>query len=120
MRYLLLMLVPAFVPAGRHLQDGAALDLDRLQGTWLLIAAERANPMVPDKMVGTTAIITGNDYSRSTGDVPAFIYRKFKLLPDTYPRAIDLHINESGEEYVYKGIVDFKGDTFRFCFAHRQ
>ena len=57
MRYAFLMLLPAFMPAGRHLQDGAAHDLDRLQGTWLLIGAERANPQVPDKMVGTTATV---------------------------------------------------------------
>jgi uncharacterized protein (TIGR03067 family) len=117
MRYIVLMLVPAFVPVGRHLQDGAVVDLERLQGAWILTHAERAQPISADKMIGNTAMITGNEYRRFTGEVPAIIYRKFKLLPDTYPRAIDLYADDGGQEFVYKGIVDFKGDTFRFCFA---
>lgn len=117
MRYLVLMLVPAFMPAGRHLQDGAKLDLERLQGAWILTNAERRHPIVPDKMVGNTTLITGNEYRRFTGDVPAIIFRKFKLVPDTYPRGIDLYAEEGGQQFVYKGIVDFTGDTFRFCFA---
>lgn len=117
MQYLLLLSASLAMPAERHWQDGAKLDLDRLQGTWILTHAERRQPIAQDKMVGTTAIILGNDYRRSTGEVPAVIHRKFKLIPDTYPRGIDLYANESGEEYVYKGIVEIKGDTFRFCFA---
>jgi uncharacterized protein (TIGR03067 family) len=117
MRYLFLLLATALVPAGRHVQDGARIDLDRLQGTWVLTHAERAHPIVPDKMIGNTAIIKDNEYRRFTGEEPAVIFRKFKLIPGTNPRAVDLYANDTGDEFNYQGIVEIKGDTFRFCFA---
>jgi uncharacterized protein (TIGR03067 family) len=117
MRYLLLLSASLAMPAERHWQDGAKLDLERMQGTWILTNAERAHPIVPDKMVGNSTTIIGNEYRRFTGEVPAVIFRRFKLLPDTYPRAVDLYVDESGEQFVYKGIVELKGDTFRFCFS---
>ena len=43
--------------------------------------------------------------------------RTFRLIPDTNPKGIDLIANESGQEFIYKGIYEFKDDTFRFCFA---
>lgn len=118
MRYLIPFLAIAFVPAERHRQEDAKLDLDRLQGAWILIKVEREQPIMPDNMLGNQVLIMGDEYKRFTSDEPPILVRTLRLLPDTQPKGVDLVAkNPGGQDFIFKGIYDIRDDTFKFCFA---
>lgn len=118
MRILFTLLAIAFVPAERHFQDAGKTDLERLQGSWLLVHIEREHPITPDKMLNNQIQIRGNEYKRFTLEEPPILVRTFRLDPTTEPKSIDLIAkNPNGEDWVFRGIYEIRGDTFRLCFA---
>lgn len=118
MRYLLLLILTAFVPAERFLPDPPKTDLELLQGAWILTEAEREMPIAQDRMIGNRVLIAGTEYKRFTESDPPVIVRTLRLVPNSQPKAIDLIAKtDTGEEFLYKGIYEIKGDMFRFCFA---
>jgi uncharacterized protein (TIGR03067 family) len=117
MRYLVMMMI-TLIPAERPFQPQIKTDRDFLQGTWILIEVQRETPILADKMLGNRVVIAGDEYKRFTNEEPPIIERTFRLYPDTQPKSIDLVAkNPGGQDYVYKGIYEIKGDTFRFSFA---
>ncbi len=118
MRYLIMLLLLAFVPAERHLRDPLKDDIERLQGAWVLVGVEREQPITPDKMLNNQVLITGDEYKRFTLEDPPVLVRTFRLMPETQPRSIDLIAkNPGGQDFVFKGIYEINGNTFRLCFA---
>ena len=118
MRLLVTLLAVAFVPAERHFQDPAKNDLDQLQGAWILVQSESQNPIVPDPKLNNRVLIIGDQYKRFTLEEPPILVRTFRLDPSTQPKSIELIAkNPGGHDFVFKGIYEIKGDTFRFCFA---
>lgn len=118
MRSFMMLFVLAFVPAERHLQDPVKNDMDRLQGAWVLTDVQREQPMTPDKMLNNQVLIAGDEYKRFTLEEPPILVRTFKLMPHTTPKSVDLIAkNPGGADFVFKGIYEIEGDTFRFCFA---
>ena len=118
MRMLITLLAVVFVPAERHFQDPVKNDLDQLQGAWILVQSETQNPIVPDPKLNNRVLITGDEYKRFTLEEPPILVRTFRLDPSTQPKSIDLIAkNPGGQDFVFKGIYEIKGDTFRFCFG---
>ena len=117
MRYLILAMI-ALMPADRPFVHPPKTDRDLLQGTWILIDVQRNPPMTPEKMLGNRVVIAGDDYKRFTNEEPAIIERTFRLHPETQPKSVDfIAKNPGGQDFIYKGIYDIKGDTFRLSFA---
>jgi uncharacterized protein (TIGR03067 family) len=117
MRYLFALIVATLIPVDRHLTVPVKDDVELLQGAWVLVHVEREHPIFPDKMLGTRAVINGAEYKRVTNDDPPIVVRTFQLIANTDPKGIDLVAkNDDGSQFIYKGIYEIKGETFRFCF----
>ena len=103
--------------AGEPAKDGAAEDLKKLQGTWVMDELEINSRQVPqEKLKDTTLTIKGDKYIIK---VKGKTYETtFKLDPSKDPKAIDMFFPDGpNEPKVGKGIYHVDGDTFKLCRA---
>jgi len=103
--------------AGEPAKDGAAEDLKKLQGTWVMDELEINSRQVPqEKLKDTTLTIKGDKYIIK---VKGKTYETtFKLDPSKDPKAIDMFFPDGpNEPKVGKGIYLVDGDIFKLCRA---
>ncbi len=112
---LIVMMVGIFIAA-----DAPKDDLDKLQGTWILVSAVRDGKDVPDDEVSRTKLIIKGDaftfpeYER-IGTGPS---GTFTIDPSRTPRAIDATPSSGpnkGETWL--GIYEIAGDLYKVAFA---
>ena len=96
-------------------QDQAKKDLQRLQGTWIMVALEVDGKLVgEDKLKDTTLVIKGNKYITRVRERE--IETTFTLDPSKKPKAIDMVFADGDKkDKVLKGIYEIDGDTLRIC-----
>jgi uncharacterized protein (TIGR03067 family) len=113
----LLALAAGLLTARPALADG---DLDKLQGTWALVAAVRDGRDAPDDQVRrTTLLITGRTFSfpreATLGTGPS---GTFTLDPAGTPKAIDVTPDAGPHKgQTWLGIYEVDGDLYQACFA---
>jgi uncharacterized protein (TIGR03067 family) len=100
-------------------------ELAKLQGTWVVVAAERNGKKSPEeelKEVKPTLIIkgtkltssfqkNGKDFSDDTGS--------FKIDPTTKPKSIDL-TGFPAPGKTFKGIYEVTADTLKICIGDEE
>jgi len=96
-------------------QDQAKKDLQRLQGTWIMVALEVDGKLVgEDKLKDTTLVIKGNKYITRVRERE--IETTFTLDPSKKPKAIDMVFADGDKkDKVIKGLYEIDGDTLRIC-----
>jgi len=121
MKRWLLMVVAVCLVLGADApkKDEAAKELDRLQGTWILVSSE-ANGMKVDaaelKKTGITLVFKGEKFTvkLSNGDTVG----TFKPDPGKKPKAFDTRAADpAGKTAEGVGIYKLDGDTLTFCFV---
>jgi RNA polymerase sigma factor (sigma-70 family) len=101
---------PGERPAAKPTEDAAKADLEKLQGTWRLVAVEEAGKPLPPANFGRN---THWDFSGITGKFTSgmrVMSGTVTLDPTKDPKWIDLTL---GKDFVLQGIYELKGDTLR-------
>ncbi len=108
---LLVLLLAADPPK----DDPARKELDRLQGTWTMIALEvDGKPIAEDKLADTTLTIKGDRYITRVKDQS--FETAIKLNPAKKPAEIDMtFLDGENKDKTALGIYRIDGDTFKMC-----
>lgn len=111
----LLVLAAALGAAADKPKADAKKDLDRLQGTWVMVGLEVNGETVPEKKIaGTTLVIRDDRYIVKVKDTTH--ETTFKLFPDKDPKAIDMYFPNGPElPRLSKGLYRLDGDTLEIC-----
>lgn len=118
MRLLALMALVAalLLVAGVPAQDDARKELDKLQGTWMILADEReGNPVATDR----DAVVRMRDDQFTTQSGSKVLRRgTLKLDPSKSPKEIDVTYTEGEfEGKTLKGIYTLEGDNWKICYG---
>lgn len=114
---LALVLVFAAVPAFGK-EDEAKKDLEKLQGEWVIVSAERdGQPAPKEETASLKRTVKGDEYT-VTRNGETIGKGKYRMDPTKKPKSIDaITKSEDGEEITLQGIYEFEGETYKVCFA---
>jgi uncharacterized protein (TIGR03067 family) len=116
---LLAVLIPAAALGGQDIEK----DLDKLQGTWVLMAMEKNGNAAPEFVLGKLTVTFKGDTMAMDGPLltvkgkeavkPEFT---IKLDPSKKPKAIDATpLNGKFEGKTVLGIYQLEGDELKMC-----
>jgi uncharacterized protein (TIGR03067 family) len=115
---LLLVVVGLLIAADKPKKDDAKKELNKLQGTWTIVAVEVNGAQMPEderKNVGIKMILKGDKYTIDGGERTH--KGTFKVQPDKKPKAMDCHPSEGElKDKVIKAIYELKGDKLKICY----
>jgi len=117
MTFQLLIAIGTGLLFGSHVKDDSKPDLDKLQGTWILVAVESKGKEVPkDKIKVNTLVIKKDKFIVSSeGNPPR--EAAFTIDPTKNPKWIDqIFKNKEGKEVTRPGLYELNGDTLKFVF----
>ena len=107
--------VTLVLAAGPQTPDAAKKELERLQGTWLMVGLEIDGKDVPaDKIAETILTIKGDRYSTKVKKTEHEC--TIRLDPSKKPPAIDMIFTKPGSApETCAGVYELKGDTLRIA-----
>jgi uncharacterized protein (TIGR03067 family) len=108
----------SLTPAQEAKNDLTRQEVDKLQGTWLLVGRERGGEKDPEEKVKAMKgrlTVKGGKFTFKVGDLN--FTGTVTLDPSKSPRRLDISfVTASGEKGKAVGIYELQGDTFRECF----
>ena len=99
--------------------EDAKKDLDKLQGTWVLVAGERDGKKFTEEEVKKTKLfIKGETFRIPESSVATSEDGIIKIDPSKKPKEMD-STTGSGPDTgkIWQGIYKLHGDTYKVCFA---
>jgi uncharacterized protein (TIGR03067 family) len=93
----------------------AKKELDRLQGTWVMVGLEVNGETVPEARIqGTTLVIKGDNYVTHVKDTKR--ETTIEVDPGKKPKAIDMYFPDgTNAPKLSKGVYELEGDTLKVC-----
>jgi len=106
------------VPPAEDRDAAARRDLDRFQGNWSLVSAQRdGTPMAPEEVRKLRLAIQGNEFTLSK-DAAVVSRGTFKLDPTRQPKQVDETITAGPNQgKVFSAIYEIDEDRHTVCFA---
>ncbi len=115
-KFTLLCAVALTLAASATAGDAAKKEQDRLQGTWVVVAAEREGRPL-DRIKGGKLIVTGSNFTIETAS-GATLKGDLMLDPAKKPRQMDLtHTAGALRDQTWKAIHQLDGDDLKICYA---
>lgn len=104
--------------------DDAKQDLDKMQGTWKVIVAERDAAKLPEKVLQAMQVVIKDDSLTIIGDknakYPTPAAGTLKLTPTSKPKSFDITTSLTGvESKVAHGIYELTDNTLRMCWTRK-
>jgi len=112
----ILLLAVSFAAAANSSNDDAIKkELNKFQGTWLLVSAETDGKKTPDEVVKTIkVVIDGNKHTVYRGDEALAKEIPFQIDPTKDPKTVDDTLPDGRTIH---GIYKLEGDTLTSCVA---
>jgi uncharacterized protein (TIGR03067 family) len=117
---LLVLAVGLLIGGGDRKDDAAKKELEALQGTWVLVSAERDGKKLPEADVKQTKITFKSDAYVFPDASGIGTSRKgiIKVDPSKTPKWMDSKAtDDAAKGGVSLGIYQIAGDDYRVCFA---
>lgn len=116
----LLGLAVGLLVAAHSKDDGAKKDLEKLQGTWILVSAERDGKKLAEEEVKKTKIAFKDDtfvFPDASG-IGTSQKGIIKVDPSKTPKWMDSKAaNDTAKGELSLGIYEIAGDDYKVCFA---
>lgn len=110
-----LCLVVVIAASSAPSEEAVKAELEKFQGTWQLVSAEREGVQTPEEQVKKTrVVIKGNKHSVYFGDDAVVKEIPFVLDPTKKPKTTTDTLPDGKEIH---GIYELDGDTLRSCVA---
>jgi uncharacterized protein (TIGR03067 family) len=115
----LMALIAGLLIAADAKEDEAKKDMEKMQGTWLLVSGERDGKKFTDEEIKQAKLIVKGDTWRiPKSEVGTAQEGTFTLDPTKTPKWTD-SMNGTGPDKgkTWKGIYELEGDTQKVCLA---
>lgn len=99
--------------------EDAKKDLEKLQGTWLLVAGERDGKEFTEEEVKKTKLfIKGDTFRIPESAVATSQDGTIKIDPSKKPKEMDATTGSGPDKgKTWQGLYELDGDTYKVCFA---
>jgi uncharacterized protein (TIGR03067 family) len=116
---MVVLLLAAGVLTAADAKQEAKQEIEKLQGTWLLVSGERdGKKFTEDEVKGAKLIVKGNTWSIPGSDVGTGQEGTFTVDPTKKPKQTDSTTGGGPDKgKTWKGIYELKGDTQKVCLA---
>ncbi len=106
-------------------ESAAMNELDKLQGIWVAVAAEKQGEPMSEERVREAKIVftvAGNRFTMTTAKNRGELKGTLQIDPSKNPRTMDWSAlrPEDGKSLDAHGIYDVQGDTLKFCYGEER
>jgi uncharacterized protein (TIGR03067 family) len=117
MKTILIVIALLVLGQGTQQDSSTSDDLEKLQGTWILLSLEVEGAKLPDAMLsGSKIIIKGENFKSISAGVA--YEGKIKIDLNAKPKTIDLIFTDGPEKgRTSLGIYELDGDSLRICLS---
>jgi uncharacterized protein (TIGR03067 family) len=115
-RMLLVLLAGVLVAADA--KDDAKKEMEKLQGTWVMVSSERNGEALPDNQIKAFKRTIKGDEFTVARDAETVAKGTFTVDPSKSPKTIDVTITEGdNKDKKMLGIYEIDGDNHKVCYA---
>ena len=121
MKWNLLVVLVIGALLGANANDETDKELEKLQGTWILVSVETKGQALPkDKIVQNTLVISGQRFIPMSGG-KVLREATFKIDVTKNPKWIDqISQDKDGKSAVRPGLYELNGETLRLAFDRER
>jgi uncharacterized protein (TIGR03067 family) len=114
-RFSMLLVLGLLVAAEGPKEDAAKRDVQKLQGTWTVVSAEREGQPL-DRIKGNKLTLKGDRFTIKTKTVE--LTGTFRLDPAKKPKAMDwMHEADALRDKTWQSIYLLEGGSLKICYA---